>query len=247
MSNGHSLPCIQLPALKPLNITLPFGGQLSSVMDLSKGPPTDCTLIHGLMLQLSPALAGIGCILKLLKLVTSLTKISPTNLTDIIQTATDFVTNCVPTPLTFACTIFGVLRLIVAYLKCIISAILSILQFKVGIDLNAAQGNPVLLATLSCVQGNADASMTPLKDALEVVDSILSLIQPILEVAESALPGPVKDGLNTITEIKSTLESIFEGGPTSAGIPGVQDAIDTLQDLLTKLQLLQAILDELPC
>jgi hypothetical protein len=247
MSNGQTIPCIQLPSPGSLSITLPFGGQLSSVIDLSKGPPTDCTLVHGLMLQLAPALAGVQCILKLLKLVTALSNISVTSLVDIASAAADFVAHCIPTPFTFACTIFGVIRLLIAYLKCIISAILSILQFRVGIDLNAAQGNPVLLASLNCAQGNADASMTSLKDALAIIDSLLTLIQPILSAAESALPGPVKDGLDTISKIKSTLDSIVGGGPASVGISGVQEIIQTLQGFQSDLQALEAILAELPC
>ena len=65
MSNVQTIPCIKLPSGGSFSISLPFGGQLTSVIDLSKGPPTDCTLIHGLMLQLGPALAGMQCILKL--------------------------------------------------------------------------------------------------------------------------------------------------------------------------------------
>jgi hypothetical protein len=246
MSNGQT-PCIQLPAAASLSITLPFGGQLSSVIDLSKGPPSDCTLIHGLMLQLGPALAGIQCILKLLKIVTALTNIGPTTFGDIISAAADFVATCVPTPFTFACTIFGVIRLIVAYLKCIISAILSILEFRAGINLNAAQGNPVLIASLNCAQGNADASMAQLKDALAIIDALLTLIQPILTAAESALPDPIKDGLKTISSIKTTLDSIVGGQGGSVGVPGAQDAIQTLEDIQSKLQELEAILAELPC
>jgi hypothetical protein len=240
MSNGQTIPCIQLPPGGSFSITLPFGGQLTSVIDLSKGPPTDCTLIHGLMLQLGPALAGIQCILKLLKVVTALTKISPTSLGDIISAATDFVAHCVPLPITFACTILDIIRLLIKYLKCIISAILSILEFKVGIDLNAAKDNPVLLLSLQCAQGNADGSITSLKDALLIIDSLLTLIQPILEAAESVLPDSIKQGLNTISEIKSTLDSIVQAGGVSVGIPGVQDIVQTLQGFQNDLQELDA-------
>jgi len=194
------------------------------------------------MLQLGPALAGMQCILKLLKVVTALTKISPTSLGDIISAAADFVEHCVPLPIAFACTILDIIRLLIKYLKCIISAILSILEFQVGIDLNAVQDNPVVLLSLQCAQGNADASMTSLKDALAIIDSLLTLIQPVLTAAEDALPDKVKQGLQTISEIKSTLDSIVGAGGVSAGVPGVQDTIQTLQGFQDDLQQLDATL-----
>jgi hypothetical protein len=250
MSAAPAIPCVSIPNLKPMTINLPFGGQLTSLVDISKGPPTDCTLVHGLMLQLGPALSGLECFLKLAKIISALSSVSPTNLgalADVANSALDFVQTCVPIPIKFACTILDVLKLLVAYLKCLITAVLSVLEFQAGIDLTAAQGNPVLLASLNCAQNNAAASMGQLKDAIAVVESLLSLIQPVLDIAASALPKPVKDGLKTITDIKSALESVVSAGGASVGVPGVQDIVQTLQNLKSQLEQLQGILDELPC
>jgi hypothetical protein len=52
-------PCVPFPKAKPLEIALPFGGALSSITDVSQGPPTDCALVHSLMLQLAPMLASM--------------------------------------------------------------------------------------------------------------------------------------------------------------------------------------------
>jgi hypothetical protein len=104
-----------------------------------------------------------------------------------------------------------------------------------------------LLASLNCAQKNAAASMDQLKEAIGIIEIMLSLIDPVLQIAESALPQPVKDGLKTIDDVKTALETAVGGGGTSAGIPGVKDTVQTLQDLKSKLEQLQGILDELPC
>jgi hypothetical protein len=243
----QNIPCISLPNPKPLVINLPFGGQLKSITDLSKGPPTDCTLIHGLMLQLGPALSGLECFLKLAKIILALKNISVSSLPDIASAAADFVATCVPIPVKFACTILDVVKLLVAYLKCLITAVLSVLEFQVGIDLTGAQDNPVLLASLNGAQKNAAASMDQLKEAIAIVEAMLSLIDPVLQIAESVLPQPVKDGLKTIDDVKTALETVVGGGGASAQVPGVQDTVQTLQDLQSKLEQLQGILDDLPC
>jgi hypothetical protein len=241
------IPCITLPNPKPLVINLPFGGQLKSLADMSKGPPSDCALIHGLMLQLGPALSGLECFLKLAKIIMALKNISINTLPDIASAAADFAQTCIPIPVKFACTILDVLKLLVAYLKCLLTAVLSVLEFQVGIDLTAAADNPVLLASLNCAQKNAAASMDQLKEAVAVVDAILSIVDPVLQIAASALPKPVQDGLKTLTKVKTALEKVVDGGGASVGVPGVEDTVKTLHDLKSQLEQLQGILDELPC
>src|SRR6266516_1354357 len=247
MPASNSIPCIKLPNPKPLKISLPLGGELKSVMDISKGPPSDCTLIHGLMLQLAPTLAGLECFLKLVKLISALKNISPTTFGDIISAATDFLSTCLPVPIKFACTILDVVKLIIAYLKCVIQAVESILNFQVGINLGATDGNPILKASLNCAQNNADASTAQIKEALAAVQSLLTLIEPVLEVAEPALPGPVKDALKAIPDILAALGPILEGGGAAVGVPGTQDIVRTLDDLKSTLEQLEQTLDAIPC
>ena len=247
MSATIDIPCVELPNLQPLVINLPLGGQLKSLADMSKGPPSDCALIHSLMLQLGPALSGIDCFLKLANIITALTKISVDTLGDIITAAEEFAKTCIPSPVKFACTILDVVKLLVAYLKCLISAVLSVLEFEVGIDLTAAQDNPVLLASLNCAQNNAAASMDQLKEAITVVEALLSIIDPVLQFAATALPQPVSDGLKTISDVKTALETVVSAGGASLGISGVEDTIETLENLKSQLEQLQGILDEIPC
>ena len=69
MATSPTIPCIKLPSGKDLKVSLPLGVELKSMVDLSKGPPTDCALIHSLMLQLMPALGGMACFLKLITVI----------------------------------------------------------------------------------------------------------------------------------------------------------------------------------
>lgn len=249
MSATNDIPCIELPNPKSMKIRLPLGGTLSSVFDISKGPPADCTLIHGLMLQLAPALAGIECFLKLLNVITALQKINltdPKTITEIINAAAKFTDTCLPQPLHFACTILDIVKLIIAYLKCIIEAVESVLKFQVGIDFNAANGNPVFKASLDCSRNNSDASMAQIKEALEGIKAILSLIDPVLKVAEPVLVGPVKDALKIIPETLTTLEQIL-GGSVAVGVPGTKDALKTLDEIRNTLTNIQQVLDAVPC
>ena len=103
MADSSSIPCIELPNPKPLKISLPFGGDLKSVMDISKGPPSDCTLIHGLMLQLVPALSGMECFLKVLKVVQAMTNINIDTLPEIAKAVGDML-ECFNPTLTAAST-----------------------------------------------------------------------------------------------------------------------------------------------
>jgi hypothetical protein len=255
MADSKSIPCIEIPKLKPLKISLPFGIELNAIQDISKGPPTDCTLIHSLMLQLAPALAGMQCIFKMLGVFAALAKLAnadplsiPGKIIDVAKKAEELLP-CFGFALTLPCTIIDILKLILAYLICIIDAVLSILNFRVGIDLNSATGNPVLLASLNCAQNNADASTAQLKEALAVIVDLLAAIEPLLSLA--AIPGPVGDAIKKIKKALVAIESALDSGGASAGIEGVQDVVAELESIRNTLQELRQVLDEvrdaLPC
>jgi len=244
MANNQAIPCIEFPQAAPMKIRLPFGSELKSIMDLSKGPPTDCTLIHGLMLQLAPALSGMECFLKLFNVIAALQDISVKNFPKIIDAAKEMA-KCLSFAVGIPLMIIDILKLIIAYLKCIIEATLSLLKFQSGINLSAAQGNPVLQHSLGCAQKNAAISTAQLKEALALVQPLLHFIQPILSMAEGPLPASAQEALQTIPEVLATIGRLLEGGGVSVGVPGVQDIIFSLENLKNTLQHLHATLEAL--
>jgi hypothetical protein len=247
VANSPVIPCIELPNPKPLKISLPFGIDLKSVLDISKGPPSDCTLIHGLMLQLAPALAGLECVLKILAVLGALAKVkTPLDILDVAKKAADLGA-CLNFAIKIPCMIVDILKLIIAYLKCIIEAVLSLLKFQVGINLNDASGNPVLLASLNCAQNNAGASVAQLKQALAIVQPLLQLIQPIIGLAAGPLPGPARDAIKAIPDALAAIAGVLDKGGAAVGIPGTEDIIQTLNDVKHTLAVLQSALDAIPC
>src|SRR5438552_3762190 len=64
-----SCASISLPPPRPIKVSLPGGGTLSSFSDLSKGVPTDCAMTFSLLMQIGPFLGSIECLVKVLKLV----------------------------------------------------------------------------------------------------------------------------------------------------------------------------------
>ena len=242
MEDNQTPICIPLPKPKPLKIRLPFG-DLNSVVDISKGPPTDCTLIHGLMLQLSPALVGMECFLNLLNFVQILSQIKgPQDLVKIAD-ATAKVAGCFVVFGKIPLMIVDILKLIIAYLKCIIESIRSILAFQVGINLGDAEGNPAVSLSLNCAQNNAAASTAQLRQALGAIQPLLKLLEPIKALATVPLPDPAQKALNIIPEVVAILDPILAGGGATVGVPGTQDVIQTLDEVDSTLNELEEALD----
>ena len=223
-SNG---PCVSLQPIDIPSIPLPFGAQLQALADLSKGPPTNCALIHSLMLQLMPTLAGMTCVMKILGVIKALQDFATDPLTrggDLIS-AIDKVAGCfnMIAPTALLSMIKAILLLLIAYLRCFVEAVESIVNFQAGIDLNSAQGNPVLLASLSCASDNAQVSMGQLMQAIGAVQPLMDLIKPIMSMANLSIELP------SISQISGS------SNPAAA-----------LQQLDTTLGQLQQIVDAIP-
>ena len=130
--------------------------------------------------------------------------------------------DCMPiaNPVPWIHMIKGILQLILAYIGCLIQGFESIRNFKVGIDLNAEGGTPLLLNTLDCAKGNADTSLASLMDAMWPIEPLLQLISPSpasLEStsAELSLSGGSSgdDPLQPIIDFHDKLQEIVESLP----------------------------------
>ncbi len=209
MTDSDKIPCVTLPKAKKLKITLPFGGELQSMADTSKGPPTDCALVHSLMLQLTPTLAGMTCFFKMLKVIKALSEIE-NPITDIpkVAIAAKDLSKCFLVFDSIPAMIADILRLIIAYLRCIIQAIKSILDFQVAIDLNAAQGNPVLLASLDCANNNAQISLDQLMEQIAVIEPLLAVVEPIAGLVGISLEFPSLAKVSGADDLPKTLENL---------------------------------------
>lgn len=238
------LPCKELPKPEVITIPLPFGAEIKSILDISR-PPSDCAVAHSLMLQLSPLLASMACLLKILKVMEAAKKVvdgikDNPNPGDVISNvftelgpALAKLADCflVFNPCKIAKMISAILALILSYLRCMLKALESLLNFQIGLDLNAANGNPVLLGSLECAKKNAERSMMTLSQAMEAIQPILDLLAPLLEIAglpPIELPPtkistgsladrlaagedplkPLKDAVAVLTEVRQTVDAI---------------------------------------
>jgi hypothetical protein len=218
------IPCVSLPKVpvKMPKIELPFGVELQAIMDISKGPPTDCTLVHSLMLQLAPVLAGMTCFFKVLKVMVALKDISVDSLPKIAQAAADLA-DCFLVFDKIPKLIGDILRILIMFLKCFIQAVESIINFQVGIDLNAADGNPALLFSLQCAQDNAQTSLAQLMAALEAIQPLLDMMQPLMQMGGLSLKLP-----------------------SMADVTGAKDLTEMLHKIEATLEEMQQLLDSLP-
>jgi hypothetical protein len=233
-------PCeaLRLPMPDPLKITLPTGGSIQALADLSKGVPTDCALSFSLMLQVSPFLAAIDCPLKMLKLlkplvdiITGLSKAppkppSPELISDFAKAAADLAPCFLAaTPAPWIPFICDLLKLIKSILSCLVENMESLVLLFSGLTLQlaAAADNPDLLAQLECAQDNANASAKGMMQAIEPISAVLSLASPLfalvgVEAITLAPPG----GEDAAASLQPTIQTLKD---VVAAIDAVTDAL----------------------
>lgn len=223
------VPCVKIPKLKIPSVKLPLGGELKGFADFSASVPTDCTLTFSLLAQLAPLLASISCLLKVLKVLASLKEFASNPLTkgpDLIATidgAAGCITAVTVPALSIIPSIKGILQLIISFLNCFISQLESIVNLQANIDLESAKDNPVLLASLSCAQDNAQASM----------DNLMASLEPI---------EPLIAAVNTLGEFVPGFPKIELSIDLSSG----QDRVQVISDLKQKITSLEAVIDSPP-
>jgi len=231
------LPCVEVPKPEPLTVSLPFGGELRSMIDISQGPPTDCALAHSLMLQLTPMLASMACVFKILNVVAALkdfvsNPLNPTNAGKVADAIGD-MTGCLDIvlgPCPIVAMVRDILKLILAYINCMIEAVESLLNFQLGIDLNAANGNPVLLDTLICAQNNANASMESLNQGMQGIQPLMQLVNMCLSIV-----GQDEIVLPDMSASTPTAAELLEGADPLEPVKAVRDVLQTALEVLEKV------------
>jgi hypothetical protein len=212
MASPSIIPCVEIPQARPFQIRLPFGGALQSFANFADGPPTDCALIHSLILQLMPTLGGMTCFLNVLSVIRALKDFasSPDPLGSLgeLVTAINKMLGCFNVFTNIPSMIGDILRVIIAYLRCFIHAVESILEFQAGIDLNAARGNPVMLASLSCAQKNASTSLAQLMQALSVIEPLMEALKPIMQLGPIQVTLPSFKDVSAAEDLDTALKNL---------------------------------------
>lgn len=235
MNNGKNEPCVKFPEIPEIpSIQLLGGAELKSFIDFSQGMPTDCKLTFNLLLQLSPLLASMACLLKILDVIGKLQKF----FTDLVGQddplsklgkaigdipellkAMDKLSNCIPLPGVaipqIILMIKGILQLIINFMSCFLSQLDSIVRFQASIDLKAADGNPVLLASLQCARENSKISMDnlmlslqPIQPLLDMVSMVGSIVGPPLNLPKISDISVNQNHAEVITSLREAIEKM---------------------------------------
>lgn len=229
-----SLPKPNLPSL-----TLPSGGKIQAICDITKGIPSDCSMNVNLMLQIAPIMASMECLLKVLKFLAKLVEAfkSATNppkiltaISDIVAAGEDLIP-CfgMPLGLTIPPFIKDLLLLIAKMLKCIVQALKSVVDLLDGLELeisSAAQnGNDALAAQLECAKENgmlaaqgAMMAIDPIATVLEIAGAFFSLMPGAPTIVLPSLAGvedldAMKTAIETLEQVVLTIEGIAEAIP----------------------------------
>lgn len=219
--------CFDPPNPKKFQIPLPFGGSLKPLVDMSKGPPSDCELVHSLMLQLTPMLAGMECMLRVLNVIVALKATAESGFTkigDLIDAIND-LTDCfgLLSPSGIGKLIAAILRIIIAYLNCFIDAFMSIYTFSAELDITEAGDNPVFLNSVQCAKQNSDKSMDTLMGTMEGAQSLMEILDMIAKIGNLPLKLP-----------------------SLSDIAGEEDPLEAIEKLRDMLEELEQIADSLP-
>jgi hypothetical protein len=232
----------EIPPPSPkLTLTVPGGATLTGMADLPRGMPEECTVAFNLMLQLGPILGSLECLIRLFAFIGKIVEVAkaatstPPDPVAVVQKlaeaapAAEDVAECViafTPPIGLCPPIKSALQLVVRFLSCLIDFLESIVKQRLEIDIQMgqAQGNPALMEVLQQAQANADALGA---QALQSVGPAFDLLQTfgglIAAVAGGALEVP-------------SLDDLTQGE--------LGEAIQPLKDFV---QVLQTVIDALPC
>jgi hypothetical protein len=230
---------ISLPVVKPMKITLPTGGTLSGLSDLSRGIPTDCSVTFSLMLQLAPFLASTECLFKVLALIGPLMDVisglappDPIKLGKAMPKllkAAEALAPCIAvvTGLGIIPFLKDLICFILKALNCFLGQMKSLLGILDGLKLRIgdalASGNTELADTLQCAQDDALAQGGQLTNAIEPISVIIGMVGTLAGFAGKEIkvdfPSPggavSTDSLNAIVQAVQaavgTLTVISEG------------------------------------
>lgn len=197
---------IALPLPKPLKVSLPFGGSMNALVDMSKGIPNDCSMNFNLMIQIAPLLAALECPMKILKLlkplidiVKAVPSLDPIKIGEAMPAFVDAAAEVAPCFVALAqvpIMVMDLLRLIRSVLNCLLGQLETLRNLMNGLALRfgEAEGNSDLLATLECSQKNAMAQAQALTSSIDPIAGVLALVSTIASIAGMNLDIKLETG-----------------------------------------------------
>ena len=236
MAVAVDIPCPKLPTIaRSRASTLLGGAELKGLRRSLARSGNRLPLTFNLLLQLTPLVASMACLLKLLNFVgkirTSLNAATDPPFNKLPEAAKGVLEAvaelqpCIPifVPGQLVIMLKGILQPVVNVLSCFINQLESLLKFEASIDLNAADGNPALTVALECARGNAKTSKDNLMASLQMLQPLLTMI-PHAGIDGEAVPVTLPD-----------FASISASADASDAVAPLKEAIDSLKATIDKL------------
>jgi len=230
------IPCPKLPDVIALpDIKLLGGAELKALINLADGYPTDCSMNINILLQLSPVLASMACMLKMLKVIGLLSDFvtavpDPMKLAKVVPGIVEAIadlTGCIPafTVPQIILMIKSIIELIIKLLLCVISQIKSLINLQISLDFKLAIGNKALTDSLNCAKENANRAMNTSMLSLEALAPILALVKIVASIVGSDVSIPPLPDLSKLKgdDPEQTIAAI-EGA--IAELQAASDALD---------------------
>ena len=236
-----------LPKAEKLRVRLPNGGEFQALADISKGIPTDCSLSMSLMLQISPLLANMACILAVVGLVKPVMDLLnalqppvpniPKALGVVPEIATKFkafVDSCIapylPPYLPIAKFLIDLLNIILKLLHCVIGQLKTVLAMMKGINLRIneaeAAGNTELAKVLECARENAALSAAHTASSMGPLSNIIELIGPLLQLLGQNLSMPGPGSTEDTEALEKTIQSLDDV------VTNIKQIVEILEQLI---------------
>jgi hypothetical protein len=224
-------PCVRLPELPELPTITLFGATLTGHLDFSMGMPSDCSANMSLMAQVAPLLASLAPLLKILKVLQALKSAAESaflDAGDLLSALADLAgLFAAMTPAGIAITVKGILEVIISFMLCFITQLRSVLEFQANISgietaiaADASLDSPVLRASLSCANANAElamgsvmGSLGPIQPLLDMVGMIGGVVGLSLDLSlDMSAAGDVEAMIvsleQTITKVRDVIQSL---------------------------------------
>lgn len=236
--------CIPQRPVAPLQITIPGIGVLESIKNTIDGVPTPSSLAMSMLGQVSPALAPLIGILRLVDVVVSLEQ-ALKDVTDPIALVGDLeklakdiglLADFIP-GVAYAKTVRDLLDMVSALLQGIASKITRWITETQAIA-NAI--NSAKLLNDPDLNNSAQCSITRLSEAqgsaqvsLQEIGQILKIIKLIADIISAVVPISVP-GISDITDAIDTLATAFVSAPGTLGTAAENERMLSLANTLNK-------------
>jgi hypothetical protein len=186
------------------------------------------------MIQLAPLLASMACLFKILEVIGKMKDFAEATknldgpkLLETVPKLVDAITQlegCIP-PLQLprlALMLKGMLQLVIGFLSCFLGQLDSLIQFRASINLDSAEGNPVLRESLMCAGASVDAAQVNLLKSLQPLVPVMSVVGMVGGVAGIPVKLPDFTGMSAGGDAKATIASVQQA---IAGLKTVMDGI----------------------